>query len=78
MSARSECCDWGLGKIRAFGLLTSGQALRVAASGMAGKGDALFAELAAQAKEGDHEKALATADKSAHAARISSPVSALS
>ena len=33
---------------------------------MAAKSDALFAELAAQAKEGDHEKALVTAEKSAH------------
>lgn len=32
---------------------------------MAAKTDALFAELAAQAKEGDHAKALATAEKSA-------------
>lgn len=32
---------------------------------MAAKTDALFAELAAQAKEGDHDKALATAEKSA-------------
>lgn len=32
---------------------------------MAAKSEVLFAELAAQAKEGDHEKALATAEKRA-------------